>query len=118
MCDCQHKCSESRTGARRAVRVYSQPMPRRRSPFLAPSEQALAFGRQYSIVLQRWSELFAAAAALTEANVRLGELAADAAGEFEAWVERVREAPFAWAGPETFRRFMETFMPTSGKGTP
>jgi hypothetical protein len=92
-------------------------MARRRSPFLAPSERALQFGRQYAEVLQRWSELFAAAAALTEANVRLGELAAEAAGEFEAWVERAREAPFAWAGPEAFKRFMEAFMPPGESGS-
>lgn len=82
-------------------------MPRQRSPFLGPSDRALEFGRQYAIVLQRWSELFATASALVEANVRLGELAADAAGEFDAWLQRAAQAPFAWASPEAFRRFME-----------
>ncbi|GIW13806.1 MAG: hypothetical protein KatS3mg062_1245 [Tepidiforma sp.] len=88
-------------------------MPRRSSP-LVPTGRALEFGRQYAVVLQRWSELFAAAAALAEANVRLGELAAEAAGEFDDWVERAREAAFAWASPDAFRQFMEAF----GQGTP
>jgi hypothetical protein len=39
-----------------------------------PSERALEFGRQYAEVLSRWGELFAAAAALTEATVKLGEM--------------------------------------------
>lgn len=93
-------------------------MPRARSPFLAPSDAALEFGRQYAVVLQRWAELFAAASALVEANVRLGELAADAAGEFEAWLQRAREAPFAWASPEAFQRFMEAFAAPPGKRPP
>lgn len=91
-------------------------MPRSPSPSLPPSERALEFGRQYAVVLQRWAELFASASVLVEANVRLGELAADAATEFDQWVRRARETPFAWTSPEALRRFMESFTPKPPEG--
>ncbi len=102
----QHKCSKSVSTCRKAA-SYTATVARQRSPFLAPSERALEFGRQYALVLQRWSELFAAASALVEANVRLGELATDAAAEFDAWLQRAAQGPFAWANPEMLKRFME-----------
>ncbi len=98
--------------------AYTPPMARGRSPFLAPSDRALEFGRQYAVVLQRWSDLFASASLLVEANVRLGELAAEAAADFEAWLQRAREAPFAWASPEAFQRFMESLGTSPGKEPP
>lgn len=86
-------------------------MPRARSSFSLPSERGLAFGRQYAEVLQRWADLFTAAGALVEANVRMGELANEAAREFETWLRESAESPFRWFGPEAMQRMMAAFSP-------
>jgi hypothetical protein len=74
--------------------------------FFGPSERALEFGRQYAEVLGRWGELFAAAAALTQANVKLGEMTAEASKEFDQWVKETANAPWSWMNPDVLTRFM------------
>jgi hypothetical protein len=73
----------------------------------APSERALTFGKQYAEVLDRWSELFGSAAGLVRANVELGELAQDAAKEFEDWIQGTAAGPLSWFNPEMIRTFMQ-----------
>ncbi len=102
---------ERRQQVTRAPSGYTPAMARARSSFTLPSERALAFGRQYGEVLQRWADLFAAASALVEANVRMGELANEAAREFEAWLRESAESPFRWFGPEAVQRMMAAFTP-------
>jgi hypothetical protein len=74
--------------------------------FFGPSERALEFGRQYAEVLACWGEFFAAAAALTAANVKLGEMTADASNEFDRWVKGTANAPWNWMNPEAMRNAM------------
>lgn len=83
--------------------------------FLGPSEGALEFGRQYAEVLACWAELFAAAARLTTANVKLGEMTAGASKEFDRWVKETATAPWSWMNPETIARFMGSGTATPGK---
>jgi hypothetical protein len=56
-------------------------------------------------VLACWGEFFAAAAALTAANVKLGEMTADASNEFDRWVKGTANAPWNWMNPEALGRF-------------
>ena len=79
--------------------------------FFGPSERALEFGRQYAEVFACWGELFAAASKLTAANVKLGEMTADASKEFDRWVKETANAPWNWMNPETLGRFMESTGP-------
>jgi hypothetical protein len=81
-----------------------------------PSARALDFGRQYAETLNRWSELFAAAAALVEANVAMGESYASAAGEFEGWMQSMAKGPAAWMGPDAMSRWGELFGSTFAPG--
>lgn len=81
-------------------------MPRKRATFFGPSERALEFGRQYGVVLEQWAELFAAASKLVEANVKLGEMTADASKEFDEWLKATANSPWNWMNPEVMRRFM------------
>lgn len=74
--------------------------------FFGPSERALEFGRQYAEVLARWGELFAAASALTAANVKLGEMTAEASKEFDKWVKETANAPWNWMNPDVLGRFI------------
>jgi hypothetical protein len=80
-------------------------MARSRGLF-GPSEQALEFGKQYTNVLEAWSELFAASAKLSAANVRLGELAQDAAKDWDKWMQASANAPWNWMNPEAMRKMM------------
>ena len=70
-------------------------MARSRGLF-GPSERALEFGKQYAEVLGYWGEFFAAGSKLVGANVRLGELAHDAAKEWDQWVKETANAPWNW----------------------
>lgn len=83
-------------------------MARAKSTFFGPSERALEFGRQYGLVLERWAELFAAASSLVEANVKLGEMTADASKEFDEWLKAGANSPWNWMNPDVMRRFMGT----------
>jgi hypothetical protein len=80
-------------------------MARSRGLF-GPSDQALEFGKQYTTVLEAWSELFAASAKLSAANVRLGELAQDASKDWDKWVQATANAPWNWMNPDTMRKMM------------
>ena len=71
-----------------------------------PTDQALEFGKQYAAVLEAWAEFFAAGARLTNANVRLGQLAQDAAKDWEKWVQSTANAPWNWMNPEALTRMM------------
>lgn len=73
--------------------------------FFGPSERALEFGRQYAEVLACWGELFATASKLTAANVKLGEMTADASKEFDRWVKETANAPWNWMNPDMIARF-------------
>ena len=81
-------------------------MPRSRNAFFGPSERALEFGRQYGIVLERWAELFKSASKLVDANVKLGEMTAEASKEFDEWLKATSNSPFNWMNPEVMKRFM------------
>ena len=81
-------------------------MPRSRNTSFGPSERALEFGRQYGIVLERWAELFKAASKLVDANVKLGEMTAEASKEFDEWLAATSSSPFNWMNPEVMKRFM------------
>lgn len=74
-----------------------------------PSAHALEFGRQYAEALARWSELFAAASALVEANVSMGEAYSAAAGEFEQWMQTMAAGPAAWMSPDAMKRWTDAF---------
>ena len=84
-----------------------------------PSARALEFGRQYAESLARWSELFAAASALVQTNVTMGEAYASAAGEFEQWMQNMAKGLAAWMGPYAMKRWTEmfgtAFAPKAGK---
>lgn len=80
-----------------------------RPGFFRPSDQALAFGQQYGVVLARWGELFGAASALVQANVELGQLASEAAKEWEQWQSQTANAPWDWLNPEMMQRFTQGF---------
>lgn len=82
--------------------------------FFGPSDRALEFGDQYAKVLARWSELFAAASTLVDANVELGRMTSEAGKEFEQWVRSSAAAPWAWLDPEMLQKFLQTFSPASG----
>ena len=73
---------------------------------LGPSERALEFGKQYAEVLQYWGEFFKSGSKLVSANVRLGELAHDAAKEWDQWVTATSNAPWNWMNPEVLARMM------------
>lgn len=81
-------------------------MPRSRNTFFGPSERAIEFGRQYGVVLERWAELFLTASKLVEANVKLGEMTAEASKEFDEWLKATSNSPWNWMNPEVMRRFM------------
>ncbi|OAI39185.1 hypothetical protein AYO38_01575 [bacterium SCGC AG-212-C10] len=81
-------------------------MAQKRSAFFGPSEVALEFGAQYAEVLARWGELFGAASALVDANVKLGRMTKDASTEFEEWIQQTANAPWNWLNPEVVQRFM------------
>lgn len=74
-----------------------------------PSRQALEFGRTHAQVLRRWSEFFAAAAALAEANVELGEAYSAGADEFEKWVRTASAGPSAWFSADSMKRWADLF---------
>ncbi|MFN0146907.1 MAG: hypothetical protein ACKVT1_10365 [Dehalococcoidia bacterium] len=80
-----------------------------RRGFFGPSDQALEFGQQYGAVLARWGELFSAASALVQANVELGQLASEAAKEWDQWLRQTANAPWNWLNPEMMQRFMQGF---------
>jgi len=85
-------------------------MPRKQSLF-GPSERALEFGQQYGEVLARWGELFNAASSLVQANVELGQLANEAAQEFQQWLDQTANSPWNWLNPDAMQRFMRAFTP-------
>ncbi|MEO8539171.1 MAG: hypothetical protein ABI577_05475 [bacterium] len=74
--------------------------------FFGPSEQALEFGKQYAEVLGLWGEFFVSGSKLVGANVKLGELAQDAAKEWDQWVKETANAPWNWMNPDVMRRMM------------
>lgn len=74
--------------------------------FFGPSDQAIEFGRQYAEVLARWAEFFGAGSGLVEANVKLGEMARDAAKEWDQWVRETANAPWNWMNPDFVRTMM------------
>ncbi len=80
----------------------------RQQGFFGPSQNALEFGAQYADVLARWGELFVAASALVDANVKLGGLANDAAKEFDQWIRQSASAPWNWMNPDMVGKFMES----------
>jgi len=79
--------------------------------FFGPSESALEFGKQYAEVLQQWGEFFAAGSRLVGSNVRLGELAQDAAKEWDDWVKATANAPWNWMNPDVMRKMMGSMVP-------
>ncbi|MGE0598756.1 MAG: hypothetical protein AB7J35_02885 [Dehalococcoidia bacterium] len=87
-------------------------MARSRGLF-GPTERALEFGKQYTVVLEAWAEFFAVSAKLTGANVKLGELAQDAAKDWEKWVNATATAPWNWMNPEVMARMMGGVTPKS-----
>ncbi|MBK6318421.1 MAG: hypothetical protein IPI33_04105 [Dehalococcoidia bacterium] len=80
--------------------------------FFGPSERALEFGKQYAEVLQYWGEFFASGSKLVGANVKLGELASDAAKEWDQWVKETANAPWNWMNPDVMKRMMGGVPPT------
>jgi hypothetical protein len=80
-------------------------MARSRGLF-GPSERALEFGRQYTIVLEAWAELFSASAKLSAANVRLGEHAQESAKDWDELMKATGNAPWNWMNPEAMRQMM------------
>ncbi len=82
-----------------------------------PSANALEFGRHYAETLQRWADLFAAASALVQSNVAMGEAYASSAGEFEQWMQAMAKGPAAWMGPEAMARWTEMFGSAFTPGT-
>ena len=74
--------------------------------FFGPSDRALEFGKQYAEVLSYWGEFFAAGSKLVAANVKLGDLAQDAAKEWDQWVKETANAPWNWMNPDVMRRMM------------
>ena len=87
-------------------------MPKPRGMF-GPSERALEFGKQYAEVLQYWGDFFKAGSKLVNANVKLGELAQDAAKEWDQWVTATANAPWNWMNPEVLARMMGQPPPSS-----
>ena len=76
--------------------------------FFGPSDRALEFGAQYATVLGAWSEMFAAAGKLVEANVALGRMTSDASKEFQSWLQETANAPWNWLNPEVMQRYMRS----------
>ncbi|MBI2765228.1 MAG: hypothetical protein HYX53_04860 [Chloroflexi bacterium] len=82
-------------------------MAKASSSFFGPSDRALEFGAKYGEVLARWGELFAAASTLVKTNVELGQLTADGAKEFDAWLKQTANAPWNLLNPDMLQRFMQ-----------
>lgn len=71
-----------------------------------PTERALEFGEHYTELLKAWGRFFEAAAAVSDANVRLGRFASDAANEFDQWTKAMMASPWGWMAPDVLQRFM------------
>jgi hypothetical protein len=77
-------------------------------PSFSPSQRALEFGAKYAEVLARWGELFSAASTLVAAHVELGRLTAEAAKEFEDWLQGTANSPWSWLNPDSMQRFVRS----------
>lgn len=90
-------------------------MAQTRGSFFAPSERALEFGKQYSLVLGYWAEFFTAGSKLVDGNVKLGELAQDSAKEWDQWVKASANGPWNWMNPEAMAKMMGATIPNADK---